>query len=64
MNDHDIRSIVSALGLTTQQVAEMCGVNVRTVFRWMAGTSRVPPLVVDRLRAELAKQRERGNIGT
>lgn len=62
MNDHDIRSIICALDLTTQQVAEMCGVNVRTVFRWMAGTSRVPPLVIDRLRAELAKRQRQDNI--
>ncbi len=37
-------------GLTPQEVAEKCGINLRTVYRWEKGESTPHPLAVQKLR--------------
>ena len=41
-----LEELLVYLDLQNQELAELCGTNIRTVYRWLAGYSPVPHAVV------------------
>lgn len=42
MTNQNLRSLLSAAGLTQTRAAEFCHVDLRTMQRWVAGESEMP----------------------
>lgn len=45
LHDRDIQALRKQLGMTVAGMARFVGVSERTVYRWLAGRSRVPESV-------------------
>lgn len=49
MASFDLADVLSTKGLTRQDAADMAHVNIRTVFRWLNGTTPIPGSVAELL---------------
>lgn len=56
MTPADLRSALSRLGLSQSEAARRCGVDPRTMRRWLAGHRRIPGPVVELVRTWLAQR--------
>lgn len=56
MTPADLRAALSRLGLSQSEAARRCGVDPRTMRRWLAGDRRIPGPVVELVRTWLAQR--------
>ena len=50
------------LNLVNTEAAELCGVSERTIYRWLSGTTKVPPAVIRMLKMTLSLQQPAAKV--
>jgi len=57
MTPADLRAALARLGLSQSEAARYCGVDPRSMRRWLRGDRRIPGPVVELVKTWLSQQR-------
>jgi DNA-binding transcriptional regulator YiaG len=59
-NRETLNSLLWQLNLLNTEVADLCGVSERTVYRWLSGTTKVPNAILKLLQITLNLRKQQG----